>query len=402
MVKHFRISVTEAEALIADHIPQAGSERVPVGDALHSVLREPVIAERDQPPFNRATMDGIAIASSAIHSHSFTITGTQAAGATQLTVANDTECMEVMTGAVIPAGCDTVIPVERIEKNEGKAIIEAGYKAEPGQFVHPQGSDHSKGDALLQTGQRIGPAEIAVLPLSGNADIETSTNPRIAVVSTGDELVAPGADISAAQIRSTNDLAIEAALNKDGFSNTRRHRFADNPEELRNGIEALIRDNDVLVLSGGVSMGKFDYLPTVLDELGVTVIFHKITQRPGLPMWFGVAPDGTPVFALPGNPVSSLTCLSRYVKPALHKYLGIAAVKSETAQLRTPLEFKPALSWFVPVVLSTNNDGTLIATPKTTNTSGDFVALSGTDGFIELPDNNDEFPAGYTARVFRW
>lgn len=148
-------------------------------------------------------------------------------------------------------------------------------------------------------------------------------------------------------------------------------------------------------------MGKYDYLPQVLHELGIEVVFHKITQRPGLPMWFGTSKAGQPVFALPGNPVSALVCLTRYVLPALGQSLQKVA-QNEYVTLAEPLDFAAELSWFVPVTVSYADDGRGMAKPKLTNTSGDFTALSGTTGFIELPHEQSHFPLGYVARLFRW
>jgi len=399
--EHFRISAQLAEDLIAERLQTLPAEAVPLAEATGRILCEDVIAERDQPPFNRATMDGIAVSSSA-DVRSYTIAGVQAAGADAQTLANAEDCFEVMTGAAMPAGADTVIPVERISIQDGVAIIEEGYTAEPQQFVHQRGSDHREGDGLMRPGTRIGPPEMAALTAAGSATVKVSCLPAIAVVSTGDELVDVGEAMGDTQIRSSNDRAIEASLRQRGFTKVSRHTIADDREALHSTLSRLLDANDVLILSGGVSMGKFDYIPGVLNELGIEVVFHKITQRPGLPMWFGVhKTNGKPVFALPGNPVSTLVCLTRYVLPAIQQMSAAGDITAEYATLSTELKFEPALSWFVPVTLESGSTG-LIATPKLTNTSGDFVALANTAGFIELDAAQNHFAEGYTARLFRW
>ena len=149
-------------------------------------------------------------------------------------------------------------------------------------------------------------------------------------------------------------------------------------------------------------MGKYDYVPGILEELGVELIFHKILQRPGLPMWFGVSRENKPVFALPGNPVSTLVCLIRYVRPAIETAMGLKEHRKEYVPLAEPIQFAPDLCWFLPVVLMQDKQGRTVAEPRPTNTSGDFVGLRGTDGFVELPRGIAKFDAGYNARLYRW
>jgi molybdopterin molybdotransferase len=158
----------------------------------------------------------------------------------------------------------------------------------------------------------------------------------------------------------------------------------------------------VLVLSGGVSMGKFDHVPTVLESLGVQCQFHGIAQRPGRPMWFGTTSEGRAVFALPGNPVSTLVCLSRYVLPALFAAMGVRNEESERIALASPLEWKPPLTGFMPVKVSHDDWGRPWASPCPTNGSGDFTSLAHTDGFVELPPGPVSLPKGFLTRLYRW
>jgi len=398
----FRIDVEAAEQLIFDSMPALSSVQVPLDQATGKVLRARVIAERDQPPFDRVTMDGIAVSGDALASGQtlFQINGIQAAGIPQLTLTDGTHCLEVMTGAVMPAGCDTVIPVERITVAQGHAELEAGYQPAQGQFVHLQGSDHKRGELLLEPGTTIGGPEMAILTAAGEAEVTVSEWPSIAILSTGDELVDVGEDIQPHQIRSSNDRAIETALHLHGCTQTSRYCLPDDPDELRQSISGLHDSHDILILSGGVSMGKYDYIPRIMDELGVQLVFHKILQRPGLPMWFGTSTAGKPIFALPGNPVSTLVCLIRYVIPAL-----MQSANQPTRQLNIALSkevsFNADLCWFLPVRLQSSPQG-LQALPCPTNTSGDFIGLRNTDGFVELPRGSDLFPAGYCGRFWPW
>jgi molybdopterin molybdotransferase len=157
-----------------------------------------------------------------------------------------------------------------------------------------------------------------------------------------------------------------------------------------------------LILSGGVSMGKFDFVPKVLRQLGVREIFHKVAQRPGKPMWFGTGPEGQAVFGLPGNPVSTLVCLIRYVLPALSAAAGAASMPHERLALRSPVNFDLPLTLFMPVCVEPDQWGRLWAEPRPTNGSGDYMSLVGTDGFVELPAGQSTYPKEFVANLYRW
>ncbi len=396
--------VAEAQALILERMGRLPARETALEGCAGAVLRETVHAERDQPPFDRITMDGIAIDHAAWQAgrRRYRIAGTQAAGAPALSVASSAECVEIMTGAMLPRGTDTVIPVERITIEGGEAVVQASAAVSRRQFIHPQGSDRTAGSRVLSRGQRIGPAEVAILAGAGRVRVRTAEPPRVAVVSTGDELVEAGQPIQPYQIRSSNDRAIEAALVRRFGARVTRASLKDDPAEILESIARLHDGNDVVVLTGGVSMGKYDFVPGVLERLGVELVFHRIEQRPGRPMWFGVSQASRPVFALPGNPVSTLVCLIRYVVPALWKTMGADPETEEWVRLAEDVKFAADLVYFLPVNLDADPTGAMQAHPRPTNTSGDYTALGATDGFIELPRGADFFPAGTPARLFRW
>jgi len=395
--------VAAAEALILAHMPRFAARQEPLSACSGRVLAEDVRAERDQPPFDRVTMDGIAIAfrDFAAGVRSFEVVGIQAAGAEPLAVGAQ-QCAEVMTGAVLPAGADTVVPVERVQRNGASAAITADATVAAEQFVHRRGSDRAQGSLCLGAGTRLGPPEIAVLAGAGYATALITDLPRVAVMSTGDELVEPGKPIAPHQIRSTNDRAVEASLLLNRLGNVTRARLRDDANALAIAIDRLDAEHDVLVLSGGISMGKFDFVPSVLTELGAKLVLQKVQQRPGRPMWFGVSARGKPIFALPGNPVSTLVCATRFLLPALRQASGLPAARQELVELTAPIEASPTLTLFTPVTLSSSERGTLLAAPHPTNTSGDFVTLAGTDGFVELAAKRGSYSAGTVARLFRW
>lgn len=399
-----RVTVDEAERLILDHVSGWGTRRVPLAEAGGDILRETLYTERDQPPFDRVTMDGVALRHDALAGgrREFRVIGTQAAGDAPVPLAEDGACVATMTGAALPAGADTVIPVERIVRNGQLVTIAADYTAQPGQFIHRRGTDHGKGVAVLMPGTQIGPPEMAVLTTTGRIEVEIARRPRITVISTGSELVDVGQPMAATQIRNSNDRAIATALAARGFGDVARRHLPDDRSVLESELSAALATNDVLILSGGVSMGEFDFVPQVLAGLGMRLVFHKVQQKPGLPMWFGVSPDGKPVFALPGNPVSSLVCFVRYVAPALITALGARPFRPAHVRLERELRFAAPLTWFVPALLHHEVDGQCRAVVRQTNTSGDFIALAGTDGFVELPADQAEFQAGFPAKFFRW
>lgn len=395
--------VAIAHELILSHIPEVASELASLRECYGRTLRQPVAAERDQPPFDRVTMDGIAIAYADWRrgAREFRIAGVQAAGAPVLAAARAGECIEVMTGAMLPAGTDTIVPVERIERGDGTARITAESIA-TGQFVHPRGSDRRVGDVLVHAGTRVGPPEAAVLASSGRGSFAVARLPRAAVISTGDELVDAADPIAPHQIRSTNDYALEAALTLNHLAVVTRARLKDDAGMLAEAIARLHDEHDLLILSGGVSMGKFDFVPAVLERLGATAVFHRIEQVPGRPMWFGVSQAGKPIFALPGNPVSTLICATRYVLPMLRRAAGLADVPIEHVRLAAEARVSSTLTTFLPVTLRWSDDGAAFALPRPTNTSGDFAALAGTDGFVELPAAYAPHPAGTPAPLYRW
>jgi molybdopterin molybdotransferase len=365
------------------------------------VLAEAISAERDEPPFDRATMDGIAIAHAdwASGLRRFRILGVQAAGAPPLALGRPGECVRIMTGAACPPGADTIVPVERLEIHGTEATIDA-REVSVRQFIHARGSDGRQGAALLAPGVRLGPAEIAVLAGAGRAEASVASVPRIAAISTGDELVDPGEPVEPFQIRSSNDFAIEASLHRSGLAIITRTRLKDEPDTMLAAVRTLHESQDALILSGGVSMGEFDFVPGVLKSLGAELVFHRIRQKPGRPMWFGVSRAHKPIFALPGNPVSTLVCLTRYVAPALRYSAGLPDAPPERVRLTDRVAGPADLTYFLPVKLSSSAEGVALAEPRPTNTSGDFVSLAGTDGFVELPAGTHA--AGTVARLFRW
>jgi molybdopterin molybdotransferase len=222
------------------------------------------------------------------------------------------------------------------------------------------------------------------------------------VVSTGDELIEPGDPISDYQVRRSNAYAVAATLRRRGFARVGDDHLLDDEDMLQERLALHLTTHDVLILSGGVSMGKFDLVPKVLARLGVEEVFHNIAQRPGKPMWFGIGPQGQAVFGLPGNPVSTLVCLSRYVIPAIAEAMGTRRSAPERLALAAPVTFQHSLTYFLPVTLEQDEWGRPWAHPRPPNGSGDFLSLAGTDGFVELPPGPNTYAKGFVTSMFRW
>jgi len=398
------LTVAEASGAIAAAMPMFEPEAVALDQAAGRVLRQDVSAERDQPPFDRVTMDGVAIRfdSCAAGTRGFAIQGTQHAGDAVQTLADANNCIEVMTGSVLPVGTDCVIPVERITIANGTATIEDNYAPAQRQFIHAQGTDYRCGHRVLRAGLLVTPVDIAIIASCGLTDVQVARQPVVTVVSTGNELVPPGTPVGPHQVRLSNGPAIVAMLGEHGMPDAVHEHLVDDPKVLERRLAALLDQSDLMILSGGVSMGKADFVPQVLADLGVEVVFHKISQRPGKPMWFGIGAGGQAVFALPGNPVSTLVCCRHYVLPAIMQASGRMPPAAETAALSDDVEFRPDLTCFLPVRLTSEEDGRCVATPVPTNTSGDFASLTGTDGYVELAKEETRFPAGRAVPLHRW
>jgi molybdopterin molybdotransferase len=392
-----------AEVAIANRIRRLTDESRPLERCVGQTLRQDVHAERENPPFDRVCMDGIAICSGSGHgARQYTVEGTQAAGVPAMALSNSTAAIEVMTGAVMPTGADCVVPLEEYDLADHIASLKGNALREPYRNVQRRGSDSQPGVPMLQSGTRLNAPEIAIVASAGLASVRVSRQPSIIVASTGDELVDPGKPIAPHQIRRSNAYAVVAALQGQGFEDVRNDHILDDEEMLRKRLARHLAESDVLVLSGGVSKGKFDFVPRVLKELGVEEVFHHIAQRPGMPMWFGMTPAGCAVFGLPGNPVSTLICLVRYVVPAMTTAMGAPLGWPVPVPLASPVERGRPMTSFIPVLTRYDAEGRRSAQPRIPNGSGDFLALAGTDGFVELPPQPDPYPEGFVANLYGW
>ena len=401
------IDSEEALHIILENTVDFGVEEISFTVAQNRVLKEDIFADRDFPPFHRVSMDGIAVNYDSIKNGitTFGIEGIQPAGSPQLTLEKPENCIEVMTGAVLPKNTDTVMRYEDLTIKNGKASINV-ETIKKNQNVHRKGSDRKENDILVRKNTLISAAEIGIISTVGKVMVKVARQPKVMVISTGDELVDVSEKPLAHQIRKSNVYTLIALLKKLNIEAHADH-IPDQKNELKEKIQHHLENYDVLLFSGAVSKGKYDYLPDVLDELGVQKLFHKVAQRPGKPFWFGVndvlstgernekRTRKVIVFAFPGNPVSTFVGCLKYFYPWHQKSVEIAYSYQGKAILGEDFTFTPKLTYYLQVKLDMDG-GLKIAKPVMGNGSGDLANLAEIDGFLELPADKTEFNAGET------
>ncbi len=386
------ISVQEALNHVYNQAKPLAIEEVDLLQARGRVLAAAIVADRDFPPFHRATMDGIAIDAAAFEQgqREFPVEAIQPAGHPQLELQNANHCIEIMTGAMLPVGCNAVIRYEDIQLEDQVAYVQLDTVTAY-QNIHLQGADEKEGQTLVNAGTKITPAIIAIAASVGLTQLSVYRLPRVAVCSTGDELVAITEKPQPHQIRQSNSYMLIAGLAQEGIIADRYH-LPDEPAFMAEQMAELVKSYDVLLFSGAVSKGKFDFLPQVLQQLNMQTLFHSIAQKPGKPLLFGKFDNGVLVFGFPGNPVSTWICYQIYFRAWLYRSLNITLPTVQAAASKT-LTFKPALTHHVLVKLI-NEDGRSTAIPVNTSTSGDMVNLMQAEGYLSLPAEQDTFEAG--------
>lgn len=385
------ISTQEASRIVSSTARSFGTESVDINHAVGRILAEDIRADRPFPPYNRVCMDGIAIDFQAFQDgrRKFEVQAVQAAGSPQLTLSSSDKAIEVMTGAVLPAGTTTVIRYEDLEKTQDSAF-EILIDVRNGANIHYTGEDLENEAVMLRSGALMRSAEVALCATVGRQHLKVRALPRVAVISSGDELVEINQTPKPHQIRKSNVHMLRAELTCSGIDADLFH-LEDDAEVIEQELREIMEKYDVLMMSGGVSKGKFDFIPGVLEKLGVKKKFHKVNQRPGKPFWFGTR-DEVCVFAFPGNPVSTLVGYLKYFKPWLDKCLGLEG-EMLYVRLSADFEFRPSLTCFAQASLKETPEGAM-AEIKKGHGSGDMVNLAQVDGFVELPADKTEFRSG--------
>ncbi len=381
------ITVAEAADRIAAAVAPGDTEVVGLVQAAGRVLRQAVLADAPAPPFDRVMMDGVALAAADWSPRRrYRLLPGAPAGHSPPPRPDAESVVAVSTGGVLPPGCDCVAPREWLEETDAglRIVPPAGTTLEPGRFVHARASDGPAGRQVLPPGLLLGAAELAVAATEGAVRLTVNRPPRIHLLTTGDEVVPPDCRPGPAQIRGSHAVALATLLQNWGETQFTHRHLPDQPEALRDAIGEALDRADMVLLTGGVSRGDYDFVPPLLTAHGVTCLFHRVAQKPGKPLWFGRR-ETTLVFGLPGNPNSALVCARRYVIPALARWRGgdtPAALPSAVRRLPPRLT---ELTHFVPFRA---NDGGWLAAPAAT--SGSLHALAGTHGFAECPPSADE------------
>ncbi len=393
------ITSQKALEIILNQTEDFGTESVPFTESTGRILKENITADRNFPPFDRVSMDGVAINIEAFNQgqRQFKIEGIQAAGSPPLTLTDSKNCIEAMTGAVLPKNTNVVIQYELTETKNNIVSL----KTDDVKFyknIHKKGLDCKKDAQLLSPNTLISAAEIGVLATVGKASVLVAKQPKICIVSTGDELVEVNQTPLPHQIRRSNVFTLAALLKQLDLPADTLH-IKDDKALLKQKIEAALNNYDVLMFSGAVSKGKFDFIPDVLAGLGVKKLFHRVKQKPGKPFWFGKK-DSKTIFAFPGNPVSTFVSCLKYFYPWYQKSVGLT-LSNKTAVLASDFEFKAPLTSFLQVTLK-NKDGCLYAHPLAGNGSGDLANLALADAFIELPGDETVFKKGQAFSVLSY
>jgi molybdopterin molybdotransferase len=395
------LTYEQARRAVIDRVQSKKGPRatanVSVWDALGYVLAEEIKTDREYPPFNRSTRDGYAVrASQAGISAKLPCAGEIKAGDTVTQPLAPGTCIQIMTGAAVPAGADAVVMIEHTEREADTVRFDRAVKA--GQNIVPRGSEAQAAQTILTPGMRLGYAELALAAQVGETELRCAAKPRVAILSTGDEVISVDDLPGPFQIRNSNSVSLAVQVKLAGGEPVLLGNAADRVDDLRAKIERGLKE-DVLVLSGGVSMGKYDLVETVLKDLGAQFYFDAVAIRPGKPAVFGRCRD-TFVFGLPGNPVSTMVTFELFVTPALELLSGAEArpLPLLEAKLGEALNEKPGLTHFLPARLEW-----LGSTPEVKalpwQGSGDIATMAKSNCFLVVPPDREQVAAGERVTV---
>ncbi|HEY6247409.1 MAG TPA: gephyrin-like molybdotransferase Glp [Pyrinomonadaceae bacterium] len=399
------ISVAEAIQIVKEQTQRLATEKVAIHESLDRVLAEDIVADTDLPPFNRSQMDGYAVRAEDTNDAPvrLRIVGESAAGKGWHHQLKAGDAVRIMTGAPVPEGADAVQQVELAHELKDNTVVELLESVALGKSIVERGSEIARGETILRPGLVINPAMQAVLASFGYATVEVSRKPRVAVMATGSELVAvdqaPGQD----QIRDSNNYSIAAYAQRAGAVVERLPLTGDITADLARAFDNAAKTCDVLVTSGGVSMGVYDFTKVALNKLGAELFFERVALRPGKPTVFARLPNGTLVFALPGNPVSVSVTFNLFARTSLLAMQGANEPKltAENAVLAKPVRGSLDRESYLPAQLTTNDDGELVAFPLKWGGSSDFIAFARATTLIIIPAGVKTMNSNTIVKVLR-
>ncbi|MBV9158521.1 MAG: molybdopterin molybdotransferase MoeA [Acidobacteriaceae bacterium] len=374
---------------------QAEAETVPLERAYGRVLAESVVADRDYPALRRSLRDGFAVRSSSVPGV-LKIRGEVRAGEGEQPELRAGEALEIMTGAPLPEGADAVVMVEHVERVEGGASVKIERRAEPGQFINPRGAEAQIGAELIPQGTRLDASHIATLAMAGRSVVAITRCPSVPILATGDEIVEIGETPGAHQIRNSNSYMLAALVRASGGQPVILPVARDTREALRPLLERGL-EHDMLLVSGGVSAGKYDLVKPALREFGVAFHFERVRVQPGQPTAFGMLKE-KPVFGLPGNPGSTLITYQLFARAALELLAGEAdpLLPLLSARFEAPFRHKPGLTRFLPARLS--EDGERLRHIPWQGSS-DVPALAKANAFLVADHDRESWETGDLIRV---
>ena len=398
------ISVAEATAIIKEKTNALPAERVALAGALGRILAEDIIADSDLPPFNRAQMDGYAVRAEDVEHVPvrLRIAGESAAGLGWHHEMKPGEAVRIMTGAPVPEGADSVQQVEATRELDSGAFVEIQKSTTHGQFIVPRAAEVRAGETVLMAGDEINAAMMAALASFGYAEVKVGGRPRVSVLATGTELVGVDQEPRLDQIRDSNSYSLGAYAALAGACVKRLPLAGDDLETLQQTITAAAASCDALILSGGVSMGVYDFTKAALRALGAEIYFERVSLRPGKPTVFARLGQ-TLVFGLPGNPVSVSVTFNLFARTALRAMQGAraSAMIHETAILSHSAKGSIDRESYLPACLETNEEGHLIASPLKWGGSSDFVSYTRATALINIAAGVKLLHAGERVRIVR-
>jgi len=387
-----RISPAEALQLVLDTATQLPAEPMPMLETLGLVLAEAVAVDRDQPPFDRAMMDGYAVPEGAAGSELSVIDQVAAGGVSPVRL-GEGHCVEIMTGAPAPAGTAAVVPKEHTRPGEKGVLLPK--QITPGQHVVPRGSECRDGEVILRPGDQVDALAIAAMASFGKTSVRVIRRPTLAIVTTGAELIPADGVPGESQIRDANGPMLWAMAQGLRLAPVGLAHAGDQIDAILENLERF-SDCDVLIVAGGVSVGRFDFVPEAVANLGAEVIFHKVRQKPGKPLLFARRGDRL-IFGLPGNPLACHICFHRYVGPAIRRMQGQNPNREElTGRLTEPVEPRRGRTHFVlGMVDEVVGAGPLPSVrPLPGKSSADVFAAVAPNCYLEIPPGPDTIPAG--------
>jgi molybdopterin molybdotransferase len=390
------ISVNEARRILSENCERGTKQIIPLKNSLHFIVAEDIFSPIDVPSFNNSAMDGYAMKFEG-NQHQWQVDTMIQAGDTSMYKIAEGKAARIFTGAKMPEDADTVIPQELVDYDStSQKIMYREDKIQIGSNVRLKGSQCQKGELILKKGTQITPRVIGLLASVGMAEVKVFTAPSVAYIITGNELKETGTDLQEGEIYNSNGPMLEALLNNIGISNITAHKAGDDKEELQQVIDAALEQQEVLILSGGISVGDYDFVKECLENAGVEELFYKIKQRPGKPFFAGKKGKKW-IFALPGNPSSGLSCFNHYVKPCLQFFMGAEEVwqPGKILPLTNDHKKKPGFTFFVKAK-STGNQVEVLGAQQSFN----LQAFSTANCFVELQEESEIVKAGTLVKVW--